>query len=50
MKNLTITQEIFKNWDLKDLWGHYQFLQLNLNKRNNQILKMVIREIKSRNK
>ena len=48
MKNYTITQKTFNNWDIKDLWSHYQFLQLNLTKRNSQILKMVIKEIKGR--
>lgn len=43
-----ISQNIFKNWGKKDLWDHYYILQSNPNKFNNQVLKMVIKEIKSR--
>ena len=48
MKNFTITQNIYKNWDKKDLWDHYAHLQETPNKINNKILKFVIKEIKSR--
>jgi len=48
MKSIIISQNIFKNWGIKDLWEHYQHLQETPNKINNKILKFVIKEIKSR--
>ena len=43
-----ISQNIFKNWEKKDLWDHNYNLQLNPNKFNKQVLKIIIKEIKSR--
>ena len=38
----------FTNWSIQDLWKQYQFCQEKPSSFNNEILKLVIKEIKNR--
>jgi len=48
MKAITNIKTIIENWEKKDLWDYYYTLQSNPNKFNSKVLKIVIKEIKSR--
>ena len=47
-KLFTSKHSYFSNWSIQDLWNQYQFCQEKPSSFNNQILELVIEEIKNR--
>lgn len=47
-KLFTTKHSYFSNWSIQDLWKQYQFCQETPNSFNNEILKLVNKEIATR--